>query len=307
MTPDRVAKIERRSIHELFEIGIILKGLNALLEFGLGVVFLFVNVSAVIQTLVQTELVEDPNDFLANQLQLLANNISPGAQLYSALYLISHGIIKGVLVFGLLRGYLWAYPASLAVLALFVLYQLIQIIAAHSVPLVALTLFDLAVMWLIWKEYQYVRAGREECMKKGEDYIGLTVSFLCNDGEGNVLLSKRGEKARDEHGRWDCGGGGVELGDTAEETVRKEIREEYCTDAQRIEFLGYRDVFRQQNGKRTHWLSLDFLVLVDKEKAGNCEPHKLDEVRWFPFDALPEPMHSQWPKFLEQYRERLHL
>jgi 8-oxo-dGTP pyrophosphatase MutT (NUDIX family) len=142
-------------------------------------------------------------------------------------------------------------------------------------------------------------------MKKGEDYIGITVSFLCHDGKGNVLLSKRGINARDEHGRWDCGGGGIEFGDTAEATVRKEIGEEYCTDVLAMEFLGYRDVFREQNGKHTHWLSLDFKVLVDREKVRNGEPHKLDEVRWFPLDKLPEPMHSQWPKFLAQYRDRL--
>lgn len=142
-------------------------------------------------------------------------------------------------------------------------------------------------------------------MKKGEEYIGITVSFLCHDGKGNVLLSKRGTNARDEHGRWDCGGGGIEFGDTAEQTARKEIKEEYCTDVLELEFLGYRDVFREQGGKPTHWLSLDFKALVDPAQARNGEPHKLDEVRWFPIEALPEPMHSQWPNFLKQYSSRL--
>lgn len=151
---------KRRSIHDLFEVGVALKGLNALLELSLGVLFLFVDVGALVQTLAQKELVEDPTDFLASRLQGLAGTLSPGAELYSALYLISHGVVKGVLVFGLLRGYLWAYPASLAVLALFVLYQLIGIVATQSVPMILLTLFDLVVMWLIWKEYAYVRASR---------------------------------------------------------------------------------------------------------------------------------------------------
>ncbi len=142
-------------------------------------------------------------------------------------------------------------------------------------------------------------------MKKGEDYIGVTVSFLCHDGKGRVLLSKRGVNARDEHGRWDCGGGGVELDDTVEHTLRKEIQEEYLTAVLDATFLGFRDVFREQNGRKTHWLSLDYLALVDAEKWGNGEPHKLDDVQWFPFSELPEPMHSQWPLFLKQYRERL--
>lgn len=142
-------------------------------------------------------------------------------------------------------------------------------------------------------------------MKKGEDYIGLTVSFLCHDGKGRVLLSKRGTQARDEHGNWDCGGGGVEFGDTVENTLRKEIQEEYCTDVLEAEFLGFRDVFREQNGKPTHWLSMDYLVLVNADKWGNGEPHKLDAVEWFPVAELPSPMHSQWPKFAEKYAERL--
>lgn len=150
----------RRSVHDLFEIGVVLKGLNALLEFGLGILFLFVNVSAIVQQLIANELVEDPDNFLANHLQTLAGTLSPHAQFYSALYLISHGVVKAILVVGLLRGQIWAYPASLAVLALFVLYQVAQIVLVHSVSMLALTLFDLAVMWLIWKEYEYVKARR---------------------------------------------------------------------------------------------------------------------------------------------------
>lgn len=142
-------------------------------------------------------------------------------------------------------------------------------------------------------------------MKKGEDFIGVTVSYLCHDGNGNVLLSKRGVNCRDEHGRWDCGGGSIEFGERAEETVKREVREEYLADALEIAFLGHREVFRENAGKHTHWVSLDYLVLVDREMAGNGEPHKLDAVEWFEFASLPEPMHSQWPLFLEQYRERL--
>lgn len=152
--------IERRGIHDLFEIGVVLKGLNALLELGLGIAFLFVNVSALVQTLIQNELVDDPDNFLIQHLNTLAGTISPHAQAYGALYLISHGVVKGILVIGLLRGQLWAYPASLAVLTLFVLYQVVQIVVAHSVPMIILTVFDLIVMWLIWMEYQYVKAKR---------------------------------------------------------------------------------------------------------------------------------------------------
>ena len=67
-------------------------------------------------------------------------------------------------------------------------------------------------------------------MQKGFDYVGAGVVFFCHDGKGNVLLGKRGENCRDEHGKWDIGGGGIEFGDTAINTMRKEIAEEYSTD-----------------------------------------------------------------------------
>jgi 8-oxo-dGTP pyrophosphatase MutT (NUDIX family) len=115
-------------------------------------------------------------------------------------------------------------------------------------------------------------------MQKGTDYIGNTVVYFCHDGKGNVLLGKRSQNARDEQGRWDIGGGGVEFGDTVLDTLKKEIFEEYCTDVLNCEFLGYRDVHREHENKKTHWVALDFKVLVDREKARNGEPHKFDAV-----------------------------
>lgn len=142
-------------------------------------------------------------------------------------------------------------------------------------------------------------------MKKGVDYTGITVVFACHDGEGNFLFSKRGAACRDEHGTWDPGGGGLEFGDTIEQTLRKEIEEEYCTDVLSFERLGYRDVHREYGGVKTHWIALDFKVLVDRTKVKNGEPNKMDEIAWFTLDSLPSPMHSQWPVFFELYKDKL--
>lgn len=142
-------------------------------------------------------------------------------------------------------------------------------------------------------------------MKKGEDYTGVAIVFACHDGNGRFIFSKRGSACRDEQGTWDPGGGGLEFGYTVENTLRKEIDEEYCTDVLSYEFLGFRDVHREHEGKKTHWIALDFKVLVDPSKVKNGEPHKLDDVKWFTLDALPTPLHSQFSKFLEQYKDKL--
>ena len=142
-------------------------------------------------------------------------------------------------------------------------------------------------------------------MRQGIDYPAVSVVFACHDGKGNFLFSKRSSACRDEHGTWDPGTGELEFGSTIESTLRREIYEEYRTDVLRFEMLGYRDVHRDQGGVKTHWLALDFKVLVDRSQVCNGEPHKLEVIEWFTLDTLPSPMHSQWPKFLSLYREKL--
>jgi 8-oxo-dGTP pyrophosphatase MutT (NUDIX family) len=142
-------------------------------------------------------------------------------------------------------------------------------------------------------------------LRKGIDHVGVTVVFLCHDGEGNYLLNKRNTNCRDEHGRWCPGGGGLELHDTVEDTLAKEIAEEYCTDIIDKEFLGYRDVHREHEGAKTHWIALDFRVHIDRAKVRNGEPHKFDDLQWFRLEDFPEPLHSQFPHFLEKYGDRL--
>lgn len=142
-------------------------------------------------------------------------------------------------------------------------------------------------------------------MQKGIDYVGVCVVYFCHDGKGSFVMSKRSENARDEHGKWDIGGGGLEFGEKVEDTLRKEIKEEYCADVIDFEFLGHRDVHRTHGGRKTHWVSLDFKVLVDSKSVSNGEPHKFSEVKWFSFNDLPKDLHSELPRFFEIYQSKI--
>lgn len=142
---------------------------------------------------------------------------------------------------------------------------------------------------------------------KGVNFVGISVVYFCHDGKGKFVMAKRSKNCRDEQGRWDIGAGGLEYGDTAEETLRKEIKEEYCANVLGFEFIGYRDVFREHQGKQTHWIALDFKALINPDQTKIGEPHKFDEIKWFTLNSLPkdEEMHSQLPFFLKKYKDKL--
>ena len=142
-------------------------------------------------------------------------------------------------------------------------------------------------------------------MQKGIDHVGVAVVYYCHDGNGNVIFSKRSKNCRDEHGHWDIGGGGLELGDTIVETLKNENMQEYCTDVIDYEFLGYRDVIKDEDGIKRHWLALDFKVLVDKDKVRNGEPHKFDAVQWYTLENMPLPQHSTMEEFVRKYKHKL--
>lgn len=140
--------------------------------------------------------------------------------------------------------------------------------------------------------------------RAGIDYPGVTVVFFCHDGRGNLLLGKRTDQCRDEQGRWDPGGGELEFGQDVVHCLREEVRQEYGADVLDYYFLGYRTVFRWPNNVLTHWIALDFMVLVEPNTVINGEPEKKSEVRFFPAnEPLPEPGHSQLPYAWLQYRK----
>ncbi|MGC1852141.1 MAG: NUDIX domain-containing protein [Solirubrobacterales bacterium] len=116
---------------------------------------------------------------------------------------------------------------------------------------------------------------------------------MCHDGERRFLLHRRSNSCRDEQGAWDSGAGAIELGETFEEAVAREVREEYLASLQEVIFLSATNVLRDHQGASTHWVALSFAVLVDPREVGIGEPEKIDEIGWFTAGSLPSPRHSQ--------------
>ena len=148
-----------------FEIGIILKGLDGLLETIGGILLLFVTpsqINNVVARLTQHELTQDPHDYIATHLLHYTHGLTTGTVTYAAIYLLAHGVVKVVLIGALLRNKLWAYPWLIAVLIAFIGYQTYQLALKFSIGLFLLTLFDIAIVLLTWREWRKQRAHRAE-------------------------------------------------------------------------------------------------------------------------------------------------
>ena len=152
--------LNEKYVHRLFEIVLALKGVHALIEIGSSIFIYFTNqqfISNLVLWITQEELSEDPRDFIAHYLIKSAENFSVTSQHFAAFYLLSHGIIKIVLVTELLKKRLWAYPASIVVFSLFIIYQIYRFSFTHSVWLILFTLLDIIVIILTVHEYRYMK------------------------------------------------------------------------------------------------------------------------------------------------------
>ncbi|HEV8380535.1 MAG TPA: DUF2127 domain-containing protein [Gemmatimonadales bacterium] len=152
----------KSKVHVAFEVGVTLKGLNGLLELVGGVLLLAFPSSAIqrfIVGLTQNELSNDPNDFIAAHLRQAARSLSASDELFAALYLLSHGVIKAVLVYALLKGKLWAYRWAIGVFAAFGIYQIYRYFVQPSGWLIALTVLDTIVILLTWAEWRRLKSA----------------------------------------------------------------------------------------------------------------------------------------------------
>lgn len=139
--------------------------------------------------------------------------------------------------------------------------------------------------------------------KRGVDFIGVSCVFYCHDGKGKYLLHKRSQKARDEVGTWEAGAGAVEFGETFEQSVQREILEEYCCKPKKLKLVTVSNMIRENKGIKTHWVAVIFTAMLDPKKTKIGDPQKMDALGWFSADNLPSPLHSKYLEFLGPVRK----
>ncbi len=149
--------IEEKQIRTYFLVSIFLKGAISFAECVAGVLAFFVPLPEFFQAvlrIIAAMLGPALGGLIVPHLAKAVEEITTMSVTFIGIYLLSRGLIKLVLIIAMLKNELRAYPASLVVLGGFVSYQCYQIATHGSVGIVVLTLFDLVVMYFIWREYK---------------------------------------------------------------------------------------------------------------------------------------------------------
>src|SRR5260370_5245357 len=129
------AGVERKIEHGLFLLSVWSKGIAGLVETIGGLLLLCVphaGLNAFVVALTAPELAEDPTDRVATLLQRIVHELTADTKLFISGYLIIHGVIKVLLVAGLLGRRLWSYPVSRWFLDAFISYQIYRFLFTHS-------------------------------------------------------------------------------------------------------------------------------------------------------------------------------
>ena len=131
--------------------------------------------------------------------------------------------------------------------------------------------------------------------------VGIGAIIICN---GKILLEKR--KGDPGRGKWTVPGGLVELGESAEQTVMREVREETNLEVEQPELIDViNSVTTDENGKiRYHFVIVDYFV---KLKGGRLEAaDDAAELRWVKFSKVENyDLTKSFREFFQRNRQEL--
>lgn len=151
------------TLYRLFEASIVGKGIFAVLDI-LAATFLYFSGPSTITNMIavaaQGELLEDPDDRLVQFFLQSTSHFSADMTTFAILYLFAHGIINAIFVIGLFKEKHWAFVFGLVTMCIFMLYQIYRLSLSFSPWLLALTIFDIGVIYLVWHEYRHIYGKR---------------------------------------------------------------------------------------------------------------------------------------------------
>jgi uncharacterized membrane protein len=149
--------IREKTYYLFFEAGLVIKAAISAVEILLGSILYLIppeKLSQFFLFLVGNEMQEVPRDPLWDVAAKVVGDFAKTPIPVWAFLFISHGVVKIIPAVGLLKNKLWAYPISIIIYSALLAYQIYQLFSTPSFIMWAITIFDIALIALIWHEYR---------------------------------------------------------------------------------------------------------------------------------------------------------
>lgn len=163
MANSRFKKIKGHVAENLFRYSLFIKAFDGCVEIISGLLLTVIKadrINAIIISYAHDELTEEPhNQFAAYFLN--HGHISSQTAAFTAVLLIARGVVKILVITGLLQHRIWVYPVAIIVFAAFMIFELYTYSTSHSVFLLALAIFDAFVIALTVREYRLLTAQQK--------------------------------------------------------------------------------------------------------------------------------------------------
>src|SRR6201999_1023354 len=110
----RMARFHPQTLlDKTYEIGLAIKFIDGIFELVGGVLVLTLSASTIngiTRFLTENALQNDPHNYIATHIAKAGAHLAAGHNLFAAAFLLTHGLVKVVLVICLFLNKFWAYP-----------------------------------------------------------------------------------------------------------------------------------------------------------------------------------------------------
>lgn len=96
---------------------------------------------------------------MAQGTERLDHELYGGVLTMAILFFISHGVIKLILVYALIKRIMWAFPWALGALGLFLVAQVYVLWKQPTLGMAFLAFLDAAIIVIVWGEWQKLKTS----------------------------------------------------------------------------------------------------------------------------------------------------
>lgn len=124
------------------------------------------------------------------------------------------------------------------------------------------------------------------------------IALLKDENDKILMMLRNKEPAKD---KWAIPGGKVELFETLEQTIEREMLEELGVRVKVTKFLCNIEDIRKEDD--AHWIMPVYETKIIEGEVKNMEPEKHRDLKWFAMNEIPENISYMTKMIIEKIQK----